>query len=901
MTDGEVVIDTSLDPSGFEKGLSKLGHLASSGLKVTTAAIGAVSTALTTMTGAVIKMGSEYEAQLSRVQAISGATSTELQALDDLAKQLGADTSFSATAAAAGMENLASAGFNVNDIMSAMPGLLDLAAVSGGDVAAASEVAASTIRAFALEASSAGHVANVFARAAADTNAEVLDMGEAMKYVAPVASAMGLSLEETAAAIGIMSDAGIKGGQAGTALRGSLSRLANPTKQMKETMDALGVSFYDSQGNMLSLSDQVSVLRGAMSDLTQEQQNQALVTLYGQESLSGMLALIDAGPEKLDALTDSFINSSGAAEEMADIMLDNLPGAIEELSGSIETLGLTVYDGIKEPLKEAVNEATGLIAELQEAFNTGGFDSLVYSIGDVMASVVAKIVEYSPQIIDAATNVITSFLTGIQNAVPSLAPAAVEIGASIVNGVLTIIPTFLTVGIEMITALINGITEAAPTLLETFATAIEGLVISLSEQLPLLMQAGVNLLQAICNGIVQNFPLILDAAFQAISYLAAALVSNIPQLLAAAVSIVENIVTFIVTNLQLIAQAAISIIAQLAQALISNIPTIMGAVIEIMQGFLEYVCDNLKFIADAAVEIVTKLCTQLVSLIPELVPVVTNIIMSFFNFVVQNLPTIVQSAIQIMLTLVNGIIDQIPTLIPAVIELIGQIFEAIVSNLPTIIAGAVQIVTTLAMGLIQSIPHLIAAIPKLVVAIVEGFLNTDWLSVGANIISGIGAGIASAAQGLVNIAVSAARDAINAVKSWLGIASPSKRAKKEVGAWILPGIGEGIEESEPELNEQMEDAADNMVTSFGKRSADVDVSGLVGRMKDGVAGEVNKISSDVTVRTKSGSGQVDSTADEGFDYDRMGDAVAQGFIRADVKMECDDREFGRLVSDHTPK
>ena len=99
----------------------------------------------------------------------------------------------------------------------------------------------------------------------------------------------------------------------------------------------------------------------------------------------------------------------------------------------------------------------------------------------------------------------------------------------------------------------------------------------------------------------------------------------------------------------------------------------------------------------------------------------------------------------------------------------------------------------------------------------------------------------------------------------------------------------------------MEDAADNMVTSFGKRSADVDVSGLVGRMKDGVAGEVNKISSDVTVRTKSGSGQVDSTADEGFDYDRMGDAVAQGFIRADVKMECDDREFGRLVSDHTPK
>ena len=344
-----------------------------------TKAIGVAGAALAALTSAVVKLGTEYEAQMSRVQAISGATAEQLEALDALAIELGRETAFSATETAAGMENLASAGFAVNEIMAAMPGLLDLAAVSGGDVAAASEVAASTIRAFGLEASNAGHVANVFARAAADTTAEVQDMGEAMKYVAPVASAMGLSLEETAAAIGIMSDAGVQGSQAGTALRGALSRLAKPTKVMKETMDALGVSFYDSQGNMLSLSDQVSVLRGAMSGLTQEQQNQALVTLYGQEALSGMLALIKSGPEKLDALTASFIDSSGAAEEMADIMLDNLNGAVENLSGTLETLGLSVYKSIKEPLKVAVIEADGLIEELQEAFNNGGLESLVSS------------------------------------------------------------------------------------------------------------------------------------------------------------------------------------------------------------------------------------------------------------------------------------------------------------------------------------------------------------------------------------------------------------------------------------------------------------------------------------------------------------------------------------------
>lgn len=160
---------------------------------------------------AAAKIGGDFEEQMSRVKAISGATGSSFDQLKQQAIDLGAKTAFSAKESAAGMENLASAGFDANEIMSAMPGLLDLAAVSGGDVALASENAATALRGFGLDASQAGHVADVFARAAADTNAEVADMGDAMKYIAPVANAMGISLEESAAAIGIMSDAGIKG------------------------------------------------------------------------------------------------------------------------------------------------------------------------------------------------------------------------------------------------------------------------------------------------------------------------------------------------------------------------------------------------------------------------------------------------------------------------------------------------------------------------------------------------------------------------------------------------------------------------------------------------------------------------------------------------------------------
>lgn len=265
----------------------------------------AVTLPLLAMAGLSVKVGNEFQAQMSRVQAIAGATGNELDKMKQQAIQLGAKTAFSAKEAAQGMENLASAGFTVNEIMNAMPGTLDLAAVSGGDVAQSAEAMASSLRAFGLEADQAGHVADVFARAAADTNAETVDMAEAMKYVAPVAHSMGLSLEETAASIGIMADAGIKGSQAGTTLRGALSRIAKPTKAMKASMDELGVSFYDANGKMVPLREQIGQLKKATAGLTQEERNRHLVTLYGQQSLSGMLALLDAGPEKLDKMTNS--------------------------------------------------------------------------------------------------------------------------------------------------------------------------------------------------------------------------------------------------------------------------------------------------------------------------------------------------------------------------------------------------------------------------------------------------------------------------------------------------------------------------------------------------------------------------------------------------------------------
>lgn len=316
---------------------------------------------------AAAKIGGDFEEQMSRVKAISGATGSSFDQLKQQAIDLGAKTAFSAKESAAGMENLASAGFDANEIMAAMPGLLDLAAVSGGDVAVASENAATALRGFGLDASKAGHVADVFARAAADTNAEVADMGEAMKYIAPVANAMGISLEESAAAIGIMSDAGIKGSQAGTSLRGALSRLAKPTDPMIAKMDELGLSFYDAEGNMKSLKDQVGMLQQAFKGLTPEQQQNALVTLYGQESLSGMMALIDKGPDSLGKLTNSLKDSNGAADEMARTMQDNMNSSIEQMLGAFESAAIVIQGIIAPAIRGVADTIGGLVQKFVDA------------------------------------------------------------------------------------------------------------------------------------------------------------------------------------------------------------------------------------------------------------------------------------------------------------------------------------------------------------------------------------------------------------------------------------------------------------------------------------------------------------------------------------------------------
>lgn len=354
-------LNSSKSLKEHSEGLKKVGEGASSaGDKVLK-----LTLPLVAVGAAAAKVGMDFDAQMSRVKAISGATGEEFEKLKNQAIDLGGSTAFSAKEAASGMENLASAGFSTSEIMSAMPGMLDLAASSGEDLASSADIAASTLRGFGLEANQAGHVADVLAKNAGATNAAVKDTGEAMKYVAPAAKSMGLGLEEVTAAIGEMANSGIKGSEAGTTLRGALTRLASPSKEAATAMKDMKFEAFDAQGKLYSLKDLVSKLQVSMKGMTDQKKADTIATIFGQEAMSGMLTLIEDGPEALDTLTQSYKNSDGAASDMAKTMQDNAKSSIEQMFGSLETAGIK----LEESFAPTITKVAETIGDLADKFS----------------------------------------------------------------------------------------------------------------------------------------------------------------------------------------------------------------------------------------------------------------------------------------------------------------------------------------------------------------------------------------------------------------------------------------------------------------------------------------------------------------------------------------------------
>ena len=336
-----------------------------------------------TATGAVaagtaaINAGRSFEAGMSEVKAISGASRKDLEALTNKAKEMGATTKFSATQASEGLKYMAMAGWNSQQMIAGLPGVMNLAAASGENLGTVSDIVTDALTAMGLKASDSAHFADVLATAASSSNTNVAMMGETFKYAAPVAGALGYNIEDLAQAIGLMGNAGIKSSQAGTSLRSILTRLAKPPKDCANAMEDYGISIKNSDGSMKSLMEVMENMRDSLQGLPKDEQSAAAAALGGQEAMSGLLAIVNASESDFNKLSKAIDNASGAAQDQADIMNDNLQGALYELGSAAESAGIELYDNIKEPAKKAVRAAATEIRSLSTTIKHDGIKAIV--------------------------------------------------------------------------------------------------------------------------------------------------------------------------------------------------------------------------------------------------------------------------------------------------------------------------------------------------------------------------------------------------------------------------------------------------------------------------------------------------------------------------------------------
>lgn len=343
-------------------------------MKKSAAVIGVASVAAAKKT---IDVGKSFEAGMSEVQAISGASGKDLEKLSAKAKQMGATTKFSATESATALKYMAMAGWKTNQMVSGLSGVMNLAAASGEDLGTVSDIVTDSMTAFGLKAKDSGHFADVLAKASSSSNTNVAMMGETFKYVAPLAGSMKYSIEDTATAIGLMANAGIKGSQAGTELRSILTRLVKPPKDAAAALSALGISTTKADGSMKPMRQTMAELREKFSGLTDSQKSQYAAAIAGQEAMSGLLAIVNASDSDFNKLQKAIDNSSGAAKKQADIMNNNLQGALYDLGSAAEAVGIGIYEDIKTPLTKAVGVGTKQLRILSSKLKKGGIKKIV--------------------------------------------------------------------------------------------------------------------------------------------------------------------------------------------------------------------------------------------------------------------------------------------------------------------------------------------------------------------------------------------------------------------------------------------------------------------------------------------------------------------------------------------
>ena len=376
------------------------------------------------LVSSVVSTGMAFESSMSNVQALSGATGADFEALSAKAQEMGAKTKFSASEAADAMGYMAMAGWNAKDMLNGIEGVMNLAAASGEDLASVSDIVTDAMTAFGLAADGTTKGVANLAATAASANTNVGLMGETFKYVGTMAGSLGYSIEDVSLAIGLMANRGLKGSMAGTSLNSVMTRLATNTSGAREAIEKLGVKFYDTSGNARALGDVMTELRDATKGMNNEQKTALANTVAGMEAQKGLLAILNATDDEYNSLADSIKNSTGAAQEQTDIKMDNLYGDVTRLKSAWDGLSIKIYTAVNAlgKSKDGLGSMRSVVQSVTDIVNKTA--DAVENLSNVYAS------SGLSGVVSEANKILSGTSDGVKNVGAAIAGIGAVVGAS---------------------------------------------------------------------------------------------------------------------------------------------------------------------------------------------------------------------------------------------------------------------------------------------------------------------------------------------------------------------------------------------------------------------------------------------------------------------------------------
>lgn len=520
---GQAIGYLDLDTSGFQRGFksalqdlrtfnddsasatTKLGALGSAFTNVGSSMTKNLTVPIAGAGTAVVGVAAKFESAMSEVQAISGASGEDLQRLTDKAQEMGATTKFSASESAAALKYMAMAGWDTEAMLNGINGVMQLAAASGEDLASTSDIVTDAMTAFGLSADQSTRFADVLAQTANRSNTSVSLMGETFKYVAPVAGALGYSIEDASVAIGLMANSGIKGSQAGTSLKNVLTNLAKPTDQIQSYMDKLNISMVDQAGNVKPLNQLLNEMRDSFAGLTEAEKAEYAAGIAGKEGMSGLLAIVNASQSDFDKLTEAINNSSGAAQDVADVMMDNLGGQLTIIKSTLEGIAISFGNILLPAVKKVADALQNFLNWLNGL--TDGQKQVVVTIATVVAAIGPVLL-----IVGKLINSVTSIIRVVKMLKPAFAALNAVMAANPIGVVVVAIAGLIAALVALYNkneAFRNFVDTAWAQIKETISTVIDAIVNFFTVTIPGAIDAVIAWFQTLVDNIANFFTVVI--------------------------------------------------------------------------------------------------------------------------------------------------------------------------------------------------------------------------------------------------------------------------------------------------------------------------------------------------------------------------------------------------------